>query len=70
MDAEVELLREAFEAVNRGDTAAFITLLHSDFELREHFEVSTSPGPQRGHEGALSWYREGGQNWSSMRWSC
>ncbi len=62
---EIELVQEAFAAVTRGDTAAFTGLLHPSFELVERFDVSTSPGAHRGHEGALSWYREGGRQWSA-----
>jgi ketosteroid isomerase-like protein len=64
-DDRIELIRAAFAAVTRGDTAAFAALLDPSFELVEQFEVSTSPGIHRGPERALSWYREGGRQWSS-----
>jgi ketosteroid isomerase-like protein len=61
----VEIVREALDAFNRADLAAVMPMLHPDFELKERFEISTSPGPHRGPEAALAWYREGGQQWSS-----
>src|SRR3954452_3000410 len=61
----VEIVRQVFEAFNRGDIATVAELLHRDIELRERFEPSTSPGPHRGLEGVLTWYRDGGRHWSA-----
>jgi uncharacterized protein len=60
----VDLVRTVFEAFDRADMVAVAGMLHPDVELTEHFELSTSPGPHRGLEGLLAWYRDGGQNWS------
>jgi ketosteroid isomerase-like protein len=61
----VEVVRTAFETFNRGDMPAFAGLLHHDIELKERFELSTSPGPHRGLDGGLAWYRDSGRHWSS-----
>lgn len=61
----VDLVRTVFEAFGRADIAAVAGLLHPEIELKENFELSTSPGPHLGIEGLMAWYREGGQNWSA-----
>ncbi len=53
----VETVREAFEAVNRGEIERFLERVHPDFEVEISPELSAEPDSYRGQEGMRRYFR-------------
>jgi ketosteroid isomerase-like protein len=51
----VEILRRALEAFNRGDAEAWIATWHPEGELYELVGIPDAPDVYRGHEGVRRW---------------
>jgi ketosteroid isomerase-like protein len=49
--ANVEVLRQIFDAFNREDIDLILSFTHSDFEVEIPPDVSTEPDTYRGHDG-------------------
>jgi ketosteroid isomerase-like protein len=52
--ANVELARQAFDALNRRDLAAFLVLMHADVEAVPR--VAAIEGGYHGHDGIRRWW--------------
>lgn len=66
-EAGVELVRRAYEALNRGDTEGLIELCDPDFEL-DMSERVFNPATYRGHDGIRRFYREVREIWEEFHW--
>ena len=51
----VEILRRALQAFNRGDEEDWLAAWHADAELYDFTELPDIPQPYRGHEGVRHW---------------
>jgi ketosteroid isomerase-like protein len=54
-EENVETLRRAVEAFDRGDEDEWIAAWHPDAELYDFTELPDVPQPYRGHEGVRRW---------------
>jgi ketosteroid isomerase-like protein len=54
-DENVEILRRALEAFDRGDEDEWLTSWHADAELYDFIELPDIPQPYRGREGVRRW---------------
>jgi ketosteroid isomerase-like protein len=52
----VELLRHAFDAFNRRDLDAFLTLCDPELEFISYWMQVEGGGPYRGHNGVRDWW--------------
>jgi ketosteroid isomerase-like protein len=66
-DPRVELIREGFEASNRGDLDAVLASFAPDIEIRTETEAGPV-GVYLGHEGYLKWVRSWMEVWEDFRW--
>lgn len=63
----VELVRRAYEALNRGDIEGLIELCDSAFEL-DMSERVFNPATYEGHDGIRRFYSEVREIWEDFRW--
>jgi ketosteroid isomerase-like protein len=66
-EEDLELVRSALEALNRGDMEAFVELCDPDFQL-DMSERVFNPAIYEGHEGIRHFYREVREVWEEFRW--
>jgi ketosteroid isomerase-like protein len=64
---DLELVRGALEALNRGDIEAFVELCDPDFHL-DMSERVFNPATYEGHEGIRRFYREVREVWEEFKW--
>lgn len=55
--ANIENLRQAYEAFNSGDISRILAFAHPDFEAVVPAELSTEPDTYRGHEGIRCYFQ-------------
>jgi ketosteroid isomerase-like protein len=53
----VEAVRQGFEAINSGNVADILALVHPDFEAVIPPELSAEPDTYRGHEGLRHYFQ-------------
>ena len=63
----VELIRRAYAALNRGDIEAFVSLCDDDFHL-DMSERVLNPATYEGHDGIRRFYREVREVWAEFMW--
>ena len=55
--ANVEIVREGFDAFNSGDMRRILALAHTDFEAVVPPELSAEPDTYRGHDGIRRYFQ-------------
>lgn len=63
----VELVRRAYDALNRGDIEALLRLCNPDFHL-DMSERVFNPATYEGHDGIRRFYREVREVWEEFKW--
>ena len=66
-EANVELVRRAYEALNAGDMDGLIEICDPGFELDMEERVF-NPATYRGHDGIRRFYAEVREVWEDYRW--
>jgi ketosteroid isomerase-like protein len=67
-EQNVEIVRSAYERLNRGDVEAFVELCDDDF-LMDMSERVFNPDTYRGHDGIRRFYEGVRDVWASYHWS-
>jgi ketosteroid isomerase-like protein len=65
--ANVQLVRETYEAFNRDGSAGTIPFMHPDVVWDESDLVARNPGIYRGHDGVLRLGRENSELWREIK---
>jgi ketosteroid isomerase-like protein len=55
-EAEVQIVRDAYEALRRDGYEAILPFIHPDFEAEAPPELSVEPQTYRGREGVRRWF--------------
>ena len=66
-EENADVVRRAFELLNRGDVEGLVTLCDDDF-LMDMSERVFNPDSYRGHDGIRRFYEGVGDAWESYRW--
>ena len=64
----VEVVRQAFELLNRGDVEGLVKLCDDDDFLMDMSERVFNPDTYRGHDGIRRFYEGVRDAWESYRW--
>lgn len=64
---DVDLVRRAYEALNRGEIEALVELCHPDFHL-DMSERVFNPATYDGHDGIRRFYGEVREVWEKFQW--
>jgi ketosteroid isomerase-like protein len=64
---DVEVVRAAYEAWNRGDLPALRKAFHSDAEIRPLLGAVPSASIYHGHEGITRWLADAYEPWDELR---
>lgn len=64
---DIDLIRSAYEALNRGDIEALVDVCDPDFQL-DMSERVFNPATYDGHDGIRRFYGEVREVWEEFRW--
>jgi ketosteroid isomerase-like protein len=67
-DANVEIVRQIFDAFNTEDIELILALTHLDFELQVPPELSAEPDTYRGHDGMRRYWESFQDAMEEIRW--
>ena len=66
-EENVEIVRESFDAIGRGDLDTLLKLYDSDIEFEPLTGTRVETGGYRGHQGVRQYFQEADEVWDEVR---
>jgi ketosteroid isomerase-like protein len=66
-EEHIEIVRESFEAIGRGDLERLLELYHPEIEFLPLTGTRVETGGYRGHQGVREYFAEAAEVWDQVR---